>query len=166
MSSSSSKRKSDYIGHRVQRTGLFSSASPVLKRFIVPLSRWKRYIEKGSKRAVSSDPPTERSDKSDQKVDNIVAVYNGSGTDLTHRRVRSSSGGNIPESIMTSIGMEEELDQIYQKDGNKAVENHQLVIMTSIGMEEELDQIYQKDGNKAVENHQLVNMTLPETAAE
>lgn len=92
MSSSSSKRKSDYIGHRVQRTGLFSSASPVLKRFIVPLSRWKRYIEKGSKRAVSSDPPTERSDKSDQKVDNIVAVYNGSGTDLTHRRVRSSSG--------------------------------------------------------------------------
>lgn len=31
-------------------------------------------IEKGS---VLSDPPTEQSDKSDQKVDNIVAVYNG-----------------------------------------------------------------------------------------
>ncbi|KAI4461810.1 hypothetical protein MML48_5g00000864 [Holotrichia oblita] len=38
--------------------------------------------------------------------------------------------------------------------------------MTSIRTEEELDQINQKEGNKAVENHQLVNMTLPEKAAE
>ncbi|GJQ85160.1 hypothetical protein Trydic_g9101 [Trypoxylus dichotomus] len=60
-------------------------------RITLPLSRWKRYIEKGSERAVSSDPPTERSDKSDQKVDNIVAVYNGPGTDLTRRCVRSGS---------------------------------------------------------------------------
>lgn len=41
-------------------------------------------IEKGS---VLPDPPTGQSDKSDQKVDNIVAVYNRLGTDLTRQYI-------------------------------------------------------------------------------
>lgn len=52
-------------------------------------------IEKGSE---FPDPPTDRSDKSDQKVDNIVAVYNRARRDLT--RQCSSTDSNVVWSAL------------------------------------------------------------------
>lgn len=49
------------------------------------LGRLQTGIEKGSARP---DPPTGQSDKSDQKVDNIVAVYNGLPTFRTDFALR------------------------------------------------------------------------------
>lgn len=91
--------KADYIGHRT--VGQLGFPFELNKRHRAYSSPTGNDIEK---RSQFSDPPTEWSDKSDQKVDNIVGVYNRILPDLTRQYISADfSTECIVKVLLTSF---------------------------------------------------------------